>query len=244
MNHIDYFYFPEINDLQKIDLIYQEKLSKNIINHFKSKRIKKSQLLALTDGKGKIFVYNCLKTTPFYCLKLEQTKEQEKPRELELVLSPPIGKSFYDCIQNATEVGFNKIILFKSKLSQWPKGKDFNKEKINHAIIRALEQSSRAWIPKVLIFENIQECISNEYTNLVCDENLINSESNNFFETSLPIRVFIGPEGGWDSKEVSYFKKSSLNSIKLNSYILRTQNAITAACILVKEKLKQNNEPC
>jgi 16S rRNA (uracil1498-N3)-methyltransferase len=52
--------------------------------------------------------------------------------------------------------------------------------------------------------------------------------------------IFIGPEGGFENKEIDFAKSLNFHTISLGENILRVETAAIAACVLVINNIKRS----
>ena len=143
-----------------------------------------------------------------------------------------IGIDFIQPLFSERQV--NKNLNFSRKLLRW-----------NSIIKEAVEQSERLWKPSILDGMHIIEwlksrdnkervsiSITREDTSLDLNkwlreqQELINKKGFIFWNV-------IGPEGGWSSREIDFFKENNNTFVKLSDTILRTSTAsINASTIL------------
>ena len=210
-------------------------------------RIKTGNEIFVTNGEGSL--WKAIKVNN-YCLQLKQLNKPYVFQEKEIfslgiaVVIPKNG--FEDILRMSTEIGIDfiqplfserqviKTLNFSRKLLRW-----------NSIINEAVEQSERLWKPTILHSMDIIEWIKNRnnlerisisvtreensyYLNqwLIKQQKFINEKGNTFWNV-------IGPEGGWSSKEIEFFKKNNNDFVKLSETILRTSTAsINASSIL------------
>lgn len=127
-------------------------------------------------------------------------------------------------IQKLCELGVKRIVPYKAYRSVVKEGKATNKiDRFKKIAKEACEQSHRNIIPEITDFINIKEI-----KNYMSDINVIAYENednivNNFKCNS--ITILIGPEGGFDEKELEIIKNLGFNSISLGKRILRAETA-------------------
>ncbi|MBQ3419157.1 MAG: 16S rRNA (uracil(1498)-N(3))-methyltransferase [Erysipelotrichaceae bacterium] len=127
-------------------------------------------------------------------------------------------------IQKLCELGVKRIVPYKAYRSVVKEGKATNKiDRFKKIAKEACEQSHRNIIPEITDFINIKEI-----KNYMNDINVIAYENednivNNFKCNS--ITILIGPEGGFDEKELEIIKNLGFNSISLGKRILRAETA-------------------
>jgi len=186
-------------------------------------RIKNGKEIFIANGKGSLWKAIKVKND---CLNISQIQKPYLFQEEEIYLlgiAVVIPKSgFEDILKMCTEIGIdfiqplfserqvNKNLNFTRKLLRW-----------NSIIKEAVEQSERLWKPSILNGANIiewlksrnnQERVSISITReetlydlnqwLRKQQEFVNKKGGIFWNV-------IGPEGGWSSKEIDFFKKNN-----------------------------------
>ncbi|MCR8540004.1 MAG: 16S rRNA (uracil(1498)-N(3))-methyltransferase [Prochlorococcus marinus CUG1439] len=210
-------------------------------------RIKTGKEIFIANGKGSLWRAKKVKND---CLNISQFKKPYLFQEQEIyllgiaVVVPKRG--FEDILKMCTEIGIdfiqplfserqvNKSLNFTRKILRW-----------NTIIKEAVEQSERLWKPSILNGMDIiewmksrdnQERVSISITRedncydlnqwLKKQQEFINKKGAIFWNV-------IGPEGGWSSREIDFFKNNNNTFVKLSDTILRTSTAsINASSIL------------
>ena len=210
-------------------------------------RIKNGKEIFIANGKGSLWKAIKVKND---CLEIVNFKKPYLFQEQEIYLlgiAVVIPKSgFEDILKMCTEIGIdfiqplfserqvNKNLNFTRKLLRW-----------NSIIKESVEQSERLWKPSILNGVDIiewmksrdnQERVSISITRedtsfdlnqwLRKQQEFVNKKGGIFWNV-------IGPEGGWSSKEIDFFKENNITLVKLSDTILRTSTAcINASSIL------------
>ena len=153
---------------------------------------------------------------------------------------------FEDILKMCTEIGIdfiqplfserqvNKNLNFTRKLLRW-----------NSIIKEAVEQSERLWKPTILNSMDIIEWIKSRDNQERVSISITREDAHSYLNQWLTkqnsllnkkgciVWNVIGPEGGWSSKEIDFFKENNNTLVKLSETILRTSTAsINASSIL------------
>jgi 16S rRNA (uracil1498-N3)-methyltransferase len=220
-----------------------ELLSAENLKHIKALRLKTGEQLALTNLKGEAWCFSLQSSSPLL-LSFERKILAEEPKvKSTLVLSPPIGEALEQAIIQATEVGYDEIVFFRSQHCQQPKEKELPLSRLRRLVEASCKQSGRLRAPlileeffsfdKVLSFTQDACCVVADETKatkswgsqtpIVCDKN--------------KVAIFIGPEGGW-SQEERQLLSSHCVPISLGPHILRVPTAVATAYVLAWKDLK------
>ena len=138
-------------------------------------------------------------------------------------------------IQKATELGVTKFLPIITDRTIVRK---INYERIEKIIIEASEQSNRIKVPKVEKTQNLNSFLekNNNKINIIFGD--LNTENQNL-DTKIKkenkqICIIIGPEGDFtESEREKILNFKSVQSLKINNNILRTETAAISALSIV-----------
>lgn len=223
-----------IKDLQLHDAY---ELRNEAYHHMiKVSRLKRKDHVLLLDGNGlKVFceLEDFDKKSVF--LKRIRSLYEERTYQMDLLIGMPKKEALELSLKQATELGFENIILVRSDFSQ---NKGIDSERVEKLLISAIQQSNAPFLPTVN-HKRLSEVNFSQYSRLL----LLNSQGEKF-ELSSKVKqlrqlLIIGPEGGFSEQEIDFFNKQPrLESLKLPTPILRTPTAVaTGAGILIHHLL-------
>ena len=169
---------------------------------------------------------------------LERISLIEEDHELDvdvtLIYGLPKNDKFEFVLQKATELGVNRIVPFLSNRSIIKTDqKTFSKkeERYKKILKEASEQSYRQIIPELTQLIKLKD-LSNYLSdiNLVAYEEASKQGEHSQFYESLhssyqSITIIVGPEGGFDQKEIDYMKSIGIKECSLGKRILRSETA-------------------
>ena len=154
---------------------------------------------------------------------------------------PKQGKMEY-IIQKNTELGVKKIIpVYTKRCVVKPSDKS---ERWNKVAESAAKQCGRGVIPEVAPTISFDEAIKQmkEYDLALmpyeCEEDVTLKSVLKSSEYKT-VSIFIGPEGGFDLKEVEVAKNAGIRQVTLGKRILRTETAASAVLPII---MYENNE--
>lgn len=147
-----------------------------------------------------------------------------------LIIAQVKPKALDVAIRMATEVGISTLIIFPAahSISREPK-----LERWSRLSVAAAKQCGRNTLPRVLWAPSLQEAWA-----LIPEEidlRLVahpNSESNDA-TTSSPKAIFVGPEGGFRTEEVTWLCDQGAQLLSLGQWILRADTAATVAAAML-----------
>ena len=217
----------------------------------KSHRMKSSEEFLILNGKGNVWTLEKLSQNNFLCKNLKSAPKLEP--NIHLIMSPPVGDSLFESVQQATEIGATKISFIRTQHCQYKKGKTPNFARLQRVIQAACAQCARAWSVELSEdFVSLEKCLSSldSTINFVADESLATDETlpPSFCGplqialvkeklkqcTEARISIIIGPEGGWSTEELKILKNKAV-PLSLGSLILRVPTACVAAVFAVKQ---------
>ena len=230
----DYIYDNELKimgeDVSHISKVLRMSAGDNIIvcdgegNDYDAviKSISKTEVVAEITGKYVCDAEPCVEVTLYQAL-------------------PKQGKMEY-IIQKNTELGVNKIIpVYTKRCVVKPSDKTERWQKVAES---AAKQCGRGIIPQVMPVISFDEAVKQmeEYDLALMpyeceEENGLKKVLSSFQYKS--ISIFIGPEGGFDLKEVDTAINSGVKTVTLGKRILRTETAASAVLPII---MYENNE--
>lgn len=214
-------------------------------------RAKKGDNIFAIENK-KMYLGEIKNVNPLQIEILEEViNDKELKKDLTLFLCLPKGDKIDFIIQKATELGVKKLILVKSKRSVNKMNNDDFERKLtryNKIIKEASEQCGRSELMQIYGIV----CLEKIDSSLLCDVNLIANE-NKSGETGQidkylsltpfnSVSIFIGPEGGFDSKEIEYLHNLGFKDVSLGKRILRLETASIYALSIIGYFLEKEND--
>ena len=234
---LPFFYINEY-DSSKKEINLDEDTSRHIIQVL---RMKKGELLNLTDGKGNIFTTSVADDHKKHCsVRIEDVRYKERDkRKVSIALSLLKNANRFEWfLEKATEIGVNEIIPLICERTEKEKFRD---DRLQSILVSAMLQSQQCWLPvlhkpiafKLLLRQEevvntsqkfIAHCIEKEKRNLA---DLVND--------SLPSQIIlIGPEGDFTTEEVEFAMANHFDAVALGETRLRAETAAIVAVTILK----------
>lgn len=236
-------YFTEPENIKDgfIEIFSDE--AKHILNVM---RMEIGDTLTICDGQSNDYLCricetgkNCLKA------KIEETTKGESEPKTKITLYQGLPKSdkMELIIQKCVEIGVCRIVpvITERAIVKIEKGakEDKKTERWQKIAESAAKQSGRGIIPAVerpMKFKDaIEEAVKNGEA-IIPYENEKDRGLKEFVKNSKAenIGIFIGPEGGFDTKEIEFAVENGVMSVTLGKRILRTETAgiVTSAIVL------------
>jgi 16S rRNA (uracil1498-N3)-methyltransferase len=234
---IPFFYISQYSPSDTITRLDEDN-SRHIVQVL---RMKKGDVLHLTDGKGSLFTASIEDDHKKHCTVRITHTEFISPasRHLAIGISPLKNNSRFEWfLEKAAELGINEIIPILCNRTERQK---FRTDRMNTILISALLQSRQVWLPVLhepigyeLLFAQqevvrcaqkfIAHCIESEKRNL---SDLIN-------ESLQSQIILIGPEGDFTQEEVEFAINNHFIPVALGNTRLRAETAGVAAAVLMR----------
>ena len=210
-------------------------------------RAKEGDIVEACDGRGRD--YSCVikevgKTEILMEIESARPTESEPKTKITLFQGLPKADKMELIIQKCVEIGVWRIVPVAAERSVVRlEGKDAGKklERWRKISLSAAKQSGRGIIPEIGEIVSFKEAVKMA----ACfdgaaipyekeEKNGIKEYANSFDGSSLGL--FIGPEGGFDDREIEFAVKNNISPVTLGKRILRTETAaMVSAAILLYE---------
>jgi 16S rRNA (uracil1498-N3)-methyltransferase len=201
-------------------------------------RLKNQDEILILNGEGSSFVAEIIDNHPKKCLlKIKSHQfEGKNSQEIHIAIAPTKNMDRLEWFfEKACELGITDVSLFFSKNSERKQVKIDRLEKI---LISAMKQSQRKYLPKLQVFDSLDEFFKIYHTGAIahCFEGEKKSLNQVFKTTNFPI--LIGPEGDFTQEELEKAIKIGFQPISLGNNRLRTETAGLYACMFAKTILE------
>lgn len=188
-------------------------------------RLRKGDVLHLTDGKGRRATGRILSEKSSDC-KLEvseiQLVEPFRSEEIHLAVAPTKNADRMEwLVEKATELGCNGLHFFHSERTG---RQQLNMERMQRIALSALKQSGQHYLPSIAWYQDLRQLPLPDFDRVITAD-LSSSESR---LTSRPFRkmlLLIGPEGDFSGEELSWLASQQTESIRFLPQVLRTETA-------------------
>jgi len=203
------------------------------------------EIITVQDASGKAFrgrITELKNDRACVLLFEEMMASAESPFDLLLLQALPEKERMELVIQKATELGVSSICPFKSGHSISLEEREAGQPKAHRwqqIAIKAAKQCRRASIPVVAPYCSFEQALDLARP-LELKVMLWEKEQTSLARLlrNMPppkgIALMVGPEGGWDEKEVHQAWAEGFFSVSLGGRILRTETAAIAACAILQ----------
>lgn len=244
-----YHFFVDDSNISENEIIITGK----DVNHIKNVlRLKENDKILISNGQDKDFYCIISKINNDEVVTLIDSvleESNELPSKIYLFQGLPKNDKMELIIQKAVELGVYEIIpvAMKNCVVKLDAKKEASKIKRWEAISEsAAKQSKRCIIPSihnVLSFKEAVEYASTLDVNIVPYENQKGIEETRRVVGNIKrgqsVGIFIGPEGGFDDKEIEEVLSKSFIPLTLGRRILRTETAGMAMMSILMYNLEQ-----
>ena len=211
-----------------------EKLDKSQ-SHYLTKvmRVKENEFFSLfnKNGEWEAKIIGISKSIVEFKI-IKQFRQKENTKELWLAFSPIKSNYQNFMIQKATELGVTKFlpIIFDRTVVR-----KINKERLEKIVIEASEQSNRINVPTIDDAQDLNGFLKKNSMDLIfTDLNSNNEKIDKSKLTDKPVCIIIGPEGDFsESEREEILSFNSVQAIKINENILRSETAVISAISIV-----------
>lgn len=177
----------------------------------------------LVDCNQNVFLCSYNDGLAYVKEKLDEYNELNT--DITVILALIKNDKFDFAVQKLTELGVNRIVPYIAKRSVVKPGKGNNKlDRIKKIAKEASEQSHRNKVPEICDYATFKDL-----KNYMSDLNLLayekETKSLKELKNYKSITYIIGPEGGFEPKEVEDIINLGFDSISLGKRILRAETA-------------------
>ncbi len=213
-------------------------LTESELHHLIVSRARVGQSVELINGKGKLAQATLTAMDKRQALlRIDAVSEARiEPKQIILAQGIPRMDHLEWIVEKGTELGVTAFWLFPGHFSIKANLSDNQHIRLKHLILAAVKQSGRLDLPEVMIKPPLEKWEPLNGT-LLCAEP---SEDAPFLwelqtKPQSPIILFIGPESGFDAKELAYMiDVLHAQKVRLHTNTLRTETASLAGLALLQ----------
>ncbi len=197
-------------------------------------RIRVDETVELIDGKGSLAIARLIKLGKKQAhLKLESLKKEPQPSfRLILAQAAPRQNRLDTIMEKGTELGMTDLWLFPGLSSEKKEFKENLKERLKKIAISAIKQCGRLHLPEIHFHPFLESWRSPPLPLYFGDLDLQAKSFLECWKVNTPSNglIFcIGPESGFQDKELESLKRMGGVGVKLHHNILRTDTASLVA---------------
>lgn len=156
---------------------------------------------------------------------ISKTVVEEKENAISLYISV-IKKDLFEMLtQKVTEIGVSKIVPIKTERTVV---KNLRGDRLEKIVVEATEQSGGVIIPDIEEVRNLEEALSLAESmgeKILVADVADRKDLEKIKKEGSKVALFIGPEGGWGTKDQELFSKFGVTKVSLGDKILRAETA-------------------
>ena len=208
-------------------------------------RMKKGDSVTLCDGEG--FFYEAVLTDfadKSVTAEILSKREAETEPQVKVTVFQGIPKNpkLETIVQKLTEIGAVRLVPMDTKRAVAKLDKENKVERLRKIAREAAKQSKRGIVPEVLSPMSFKDAVKMAAEADIAlipyeEEREISLKRALSGKTPKTVSVMIGPEGGFDSEEITLAKENGITSVTLGKRILRTETAPLAVCAAILYEL-------
>ncbi len=216
------------SDLMALDL----DTSKHVIQVL---RMKRKELLRLTDGKGSLLTAEIVEEDKRNCTVRIINKEFKKQSSTKISIAIALlknAKRFEWFLEKATEIGVAEIIPV---ISERTEKQHFRFDRMQQILIAAMLQSQQVWLPVLNQPTAFEKIIGESKYLQKLIAHCVDTERKSLRQVSndTSTQILIGPEGDFTDDEIAAAMQANYAPVILGPTRLRTETAgIVAATLL------------
>ncbi len=209
-------------------------------------RLRLGDTVILSDGHGKEFKAEIkeIGKNDVSCLIKTETEIPHATIFISVYQALPKAKKMDKIVDKLTEIGIDRIIPVVTERSIPELKREQRQARVDRwrkISIEASKQSQRAFLPEIVDISEWESALK-----MMQDEDILivpweEEEKGRIKEikmvASKHVGIIIGPEGGFEKKEIDDLKELGAKTVSLGSNILRTETAAVVASALVMERV-------
>lgn len=207
-----------------------ELLDQEATHASKVMRAREGDKLVVVDGVGGRYE-GIIRRFTKKSVQLEVEDEQQIPKpKPTLILGMGIIKKrdrLEFAVEKAVELGVSQVYLFRSERTI---KENVRMDRLESIVKSAMKQSLRAWLPEVTICHSLEQMLASvsDAELLVAHEKVEAAQADIDLKKleSKKILLLVGPEGGFSSDEIEWFKQEGAQLVSLGSNRLRAETAV------------------
>ena len=223
------FYIPQ--GLNGNHGVLDEEESKHCIRVL---RLQPGDEIDITDGKGFFYKAQIAGTSPKHCeiITVSTTESAKSNNSIHIAIAPTKNINRLEWfMEKSTEMGITAITPVYSRYSE---RKAIKPERLEKILVSAMKQSLKAFLPTLHQEINFKNFIEQDFADAEkyiayygsYDKKLLQKE----YTPNKDVIIMIGPEGGYEEKEVEQAVQKGFIPVSLGPSRLRTETAGIVAC--------------
>lgn len=202
-------------------------------------RLRSGDEITVFDGRGRraLAVIESAERDSLRCRVIRPLPSPEPPVSIQLCFAVVSRPAVEEIIDSCTQLGVHSFqpVLTKRCERGFAARWDSKSERLGMIALSACKQSMRGRVPDLLPPAEFSALLASSVPSLIAwEKDGANSvrkamESLASVESPRPLRVFVGPEGGFEEGEIASALSAGFLPVTLGQYILRAQTACACA---------------
>jgi 16S rRNA (uracil1498-N3)-methyltransferase len=207
-------------------------------------RLREGDVVVVFNGKGGEY-HGCISQLQKRSVQvqLQEFKDSEVESPLDIVLAQGIsrGERMDFTVQKAVELGVKQIqplVSERTVVNLNSERKQRRREHWQSIVQSACEQSGRNFVPLVNEVESLPVWVNKlgGGNKFVLNHRAAQGVQDLRVDTTQPVYMLIGPEGGLNSAEIEHAEETGFISVRLGPRVLRTETAALAFISLLQAR--------
>jgi 16S rRNA (uracil1498-N3)-methyltransferase len=198
-------------------------------------RLKVDEMIELVNGQGSLAHARIKQITKKQALLSIENVHHQLSIGKELILAqamPRINRLDF-IIEKGTELGATQFWLFPGSHSERKMLTEHQLERFENLSIASMKQCGRLFLPKIEVKPALEKWKKLDMPSYFGDVRETAPSFHKALKRSESALFFIGPEAGFNDKEVELLLKLGAEGVKLHDNILRTDTAaLVALCLM------------
>jgi 16S rRNA (uracil1498-N3)-methyltransferase len=212
-------------------------------------RLGSGEVVEIFDGAGSGYIGEVeFRDAAVYVRNLQKIAAEEPPAQLILAAALIKSAKFEWVLQKATELGVHEIIPLQTRLSEIdiPGGKiALRLERWDRIVREAAKQCRRFAAPRIHVPKSLPAFLAmpelSALPKILFYEKASELWRLNDGLNSNRLVLCIGPEGGWEDREIDLARESGCGIFSLGPWVLRAETAAIAAVSIVQHQISLHN---
>lgn len=227
------FFYIESFDETSTPLHLDENTSHHVVQVL---RMKPTEQIQLTDGKGNLYTATILDAHKKKCLVSVDEKSMlpERSSKVSIAISPIKNNSRFEWfLEKATEIGVSEIIPLVCTRTE---KHSLKMERLEHILISAMLQSRQTWKPILTEPTEFSVLLNTRHTGIKLIAHCESDADKIALAGIQPAQdnlILIGPEGDFTAAEIEKAVEKNFKPVSIGNTRLRTETAGMVAATLL-----------
>jgi len=211
-------------------------------HHARVKRLARGDAVELLNGEGLVVRGEVAgepargRAEPLLELAVHEAAHHPPPSpRVEVCAAPPKGARLETMVDMLSQVGAARFCPLTTARSVVEPGEG-KLERLTRIAVESAKQCGRAWLLEITRPMDFEEALSAEDARLLIADvsgDALGESAGAFAGAGRPLRVLVGPEGGWTEEELGRARAAGASVVRLGPYTMRIATAAIVAAGLL-----------